>query len=227
MVSNEFRSEAAKLELSALTSFGAFVRGSICWLAIYTMGTLAELLPVVHLLMPPFWIIIGPYAFLKVFRHFSHQLDYRPLNLNCLSCGFALPGFDFNDAVSVAIECSHCRGLMEVKLDPVIDLQGAEQDLKARSLQESLRMIRRFPWPFNTADKAALLPSLLMHLSVFVFSIASFLVISWLGHQVFDHELLSREILPWKYELSFVAQFLIGIALILICSRFFGVLFEK
>jgi hypothetical protein len=227
IVSNELRSERTELELSVLTSFGAFLRGGICWLAIYSMGALAELLPIVHLLMPPFWIIIGPYAFLKIFKHFSHQLDYMSLNLKCLSCDLSLPRLDIKEVLLGASECPQCRSRVELKLEPGIDIRSWEQELKDRSEQESMRIIKTFPWPFNTVERAALLPSLIMHLSVLTFAAASFIAISWLGQQAYDLGTRSQEISTWKFELDFVAKFLILFTVVLICSKLFGRLFEK
>jgi len=139
----DYTDETVALNLS--TAAGKLGQGSIdiyCWTRkrarrrglfvcsfIYTMGILASISPalVIHLIVPPVWIIVGPWVSVRIIRAYAETREFKRGRGVCPACSAPLKFTGFKFSWPIPVTCRECQGAL-VALPADGDRRGIPSD---------------------------------------------------------------------------------------------------
>jgi Kef-type K+ transport system membrane component KefB len=218
---------AAEMTVNMTTTFGALKWGLLCWIGIYVFGMLAYLNPLFHLPILPLWIIVGPYAGLTVFRFLKNSLGHSRPMVTCPVCAHPEKVDLKLNSVPHSVACTHCKETLTMTLANPEDV-GLTAELLKQSEVRTNQLISHMPWPFNSREKARMLPSIVLQISFLCAVVLSFVSISWIGTQAYNSSgVIPEAAIVKSGTLGFVARLLIAIAAILTAAKLMGAAFRK
>jgi hypothetical protein len=97
-------------------------RGFKFFCLIYTIGLAASLNPVliIHLLIPPFWVIVGPLAGYHIARIFTDTIQLRRGEGTCPACAQSTALYPYGEVEAFTARCRSCEQELKGRaIDPV------------------------------------------------------------------------------------------------------------
>ncbi len=87
----------------------AFWMGNFVLFVVYAAGTMSWLNPITHYLVPPIWVIGGPWGAYKVYKMYKGQVTFRSGKGRCPLCHEMISLRPHQSRFPFTATCSRCR----------------------------------------------------------------------------------------------------------------------